>query len=539
MAGVVTLTRLILRRDRIKLPIWIIGFTGLLLSMIPLLRDVYGDPESLATMHATFSTNPAALFMTGPMDEPSFGAFMTLETLIWWGIAIAFLNTLLLVRHTRHNEEIGAQELILSGQVSRGAGLGAVLLVALGVNSVITAGLGFGMQALGSEWSAESSWLYAVVMGAFGMVWASIAAVVAQLTQTGRSANSILAGLIGVGFILRGIGDFLGKADASGVHQPAWVSSLSPFGWLQATRPLTLPDWSPILIFVLISVFAISVSFILLSRRDVGSGLLPARRGRLRAKSFLATPLGLTLYLQKNIFFGWLLAILVMACTIGALVPQMDDIYSQSDSMRQTIEAIGGSGTLVPTFMSAMMAIVSLMVFAYALHGLGKMRSEEASGYLENLLATKLSRTRWLMLHVATIFVGGLVMLAATGFSLALLTNLLSDYGLSTINYTLAGLSYAPVLLIFMALYLALFGIKPRIAGAITWLYFGLVAFIMWLGPALRLSQLFMNLSVMEHMATPPVQDIAILPFVALALASVVIFALGFSRWQKRDLVGR
>lgn len=66
MSGLLTLIRLILRRDRVKLPLWIGIFVLGLLAMIPLLRDVYGSKESLQVMYATLAANPAGLFMTGP-----------------------------------------------------------------------------------------------------------------------------------------------------------------------------------------------------------------------------------------------------------------------------------------------------------------------------------------------------------------------------------------------------------------------------------------------------------------------------------------
>lgn len=537
MAGLGILVRLILRRDRIKLPLWISGFVLSLLAMIPLLRDVYGDEESLAVVYETFSANPAGMFMTGPMDEPTFGAFMMIETLLWWGIAIAFLNTLLVVRHTRHNEENGAQELLLSGQVHRASSLVAALMVAFGVNLLIAFGLGLGMQAIGATWSAEQSWLYAFSMAGFGFTWAAIAAFVAQLTESGRSANGILASLIGAGFVVRGIGDFLGEMGANGFHQPEWMSFLSPFGWLQATRPLVGGfEWWPIGLMVGFSIAVIGVSFGLLSRRDVGAGLLPSRKGKAKASRLLKSPLGLTLYLQKNIFIGWLVAVLAMVGTIGILVPQMGDIYESSDSMRQMIQAIGGAGALLPSFLAAMIAIISLMVFGYAIHGLGKIRSEEASGHLESLLATKLSRSKWLGLHLGVVLLGGLAMLALTGLTLAICVNLLSDFSVDTLGYALAGLGYAPVLFGFTALYLLLFGLWPRLAGGLTWSYFGFVAFSLWLGPIVQLDQKIMNLSVMEYIATPPVEAVSWPPLIVITAISVVLGTLGLIAFRHRDI---
>lgn len=535
MAGLGTLIRLIFRRDRIKLPLWIGGFILSLVSMIPLLRDVYGDEESLQAMYATFGANPAGLFMTGPMDEPSFGAFFVLETLIWWGIVAAFINTLFVVRHTRHNEEIGAQELLLSGQVHRAASLVATLLVALGINVLIVLGLGFGMEAMNPDWETSQSWLYALALGAFGFAWAAIAAIVVQIVESTRSANGSLAGLIGVGFIVRGIGDFLGTVDSAGIHQASWASSFSPFGWMQATRSLTESEWGALAVPVVFAAVATLSAFLLLARRDVGAGLLPSRKGKVRASRLLKSPLGLAWYLQKNVFIGWFVGVLAMIGTIGILVPQMSDVFESSETMRETIQSIGGVGALVPTFMSAMMAIVCLMVFAYVIHGLGKLRGEEASGHLENLLATRLSRLKWLSLHALIVLVGAVVMLAATGGLLTVLTNMLSDFGVDVWEYTLAGLSYVPVMLVFMALYLALFGIVSRLAGGLTWLYFGFVAFALWIGPILQLDQWVMDLSIMEHVAAPPAEDIVWRPLLVLSAIALGLILIGLATFRRRD----
>lgn len=537
LAGLGTLIGLIARRDRVKVPLIITLFVLSLVSMVPLLKDVYGDEASIDSLYAALGTNPAMLFMTGPIDEASFGGLVTIETLLWWGLAVAFINTLLVVRHTRHNEEIGAQELILSGQTHRMTSLVAVMLAALAINGLLAVGVGLGMQIDGSTWGADQAWLYGLAMGAFGLAWAGVAAVVVQLVESGRSANGLLASLIGFSFVVRGIGDFMGRVDASGLHQPAWISHLSPFGWLQATRPLTEPDWLPLVIPVVFWLAAIVLSLVLLTKRDVGAGLLPSRRGRARASRLLATPLGLTIKLQKNIFTGWLIGVMVMVATIGALVPQMGQIFEGSDSMQQMIEAIGGVGELIPAFMSAMIAISALMVFAYVLQGLGRLRGEEASGHVEQLLSTRLSRIKWAVWHVCTVVVGGLSMLVVVGSGMAIFVNALSDVRVDVGEYVLAALSYAPILLAFVALYLLLFGILPRIAGLVSWLYFGFVAFISWLGPMLGLEDWVMKLSVMEHFSAPPVEQINTNPVIIVSAVSLALIVVGLAVWRQRNLL--
>lgn len=535
MAGLWTMIRLILRRDRLKLPIWIGGIVATLVAMVPLLRDMYVTEESLQTIYATFSTNPSMLFMTGSMDEPTLGAFFTLETMLWWGIAVALFNTMLVVRHTRHNEEIGAQELLLSGQMHRSTSLAAVLLVVAGVNALIAMGVGVGLVATNPGWAVSQSWLYGIAMGVFGFAWAVIAAVVVQLVENGRTANGVIVSLVGIAFLVRGVGDFMGRTNSSGVHEATLVSSFSPFGWMQAARPLTDPQWGSLWLPLIVSAALMVVSFVLLARRDVGAGLLPSRRGKQRASHLLGTPVGLTWKLQKNVFFGWLAGIVLMATTIGALVPQMSDIFGDPE-MIGVIRAIGGVGELIPTFMSAMMAIICLLVFGYVIHALGKLRSEEVSGRLENVLATRTTRIKWLGLHVGIVFAGGVIMLTVIGSLLAILTNTMSGFSVDVWEYTISSLSYVSPLLAFMGLYVGLFGVLPRIASGITWFYFGFVFFVLWLGPIIGLEQWVMDLSIIEHLASPPVEDILWQPLIGICFVAITLGVVGFTAFWRRDI---
>lgn len=535
--GVWHLVWLALRRDRLKLPIWLLGISGLLALMIPLLRNVYGDQQSIDTLYQTFTATPAVLFLTGPMDAPTFGAFFTLETILWWGLAIAFMNTLLVTRHTRQNEEIGAQELILSAQLPRHSGLSSALILAGKVNATLIVLIGLSFVLFDAPWSLESTWLYAFAMGAFGLVWAGLAGVVAQLVSSTRSANGILAGLIGLTFVVRGVADFLGSYRSDGVIEPAGLSWLSPFGWLQATRPLTHPDWWPLLVSVGFLLASILLAYWLLTRRDIGSGLLVARSGRLRASRLLTSSFGLTLLLQRNIFVGWLVAVLVMALTIGALVPQMSNVYESSEDLMLMIEAIGGTGELVPSFISAMLAIIVMMVVGYALHGIGRLRSEESSAHLENILALPQSRIAWLARHIIVVTFGSAIMLALNGLILAGSVNLLTDYQLDIAEYTWASISYLPLVLVFVAGYGLLFAVLPRLAGAISWLYYGYMVFMLWIGPILKFDDWVYNLSPMNYLPAVPMEEFAIRPIIVVSTITIALLLIAGLSWRQRDIL--
>lgn len=538
MIGTWQLIKLILRRDRVKLPLWIIGFVGFLLYMIPMLRATYGQPAGLNTIFNLFETMPSVLLLTGPMDTPTFGGLFTFETTLWWGLVLAFFNTLLVIRHTRANEENGSQELILSGRVSRLAPLSAVLIVAFAANLLIAVLTTGGMLALYGGWSFSSCALYGLAFGAFGFAWAAVAAVVAQLVESARTANGILAGLIGAAFLLRGLGDFTGTTSASGILQPAWISHLSPFGWLQATRSLTFPDWAPLLIPLIFAAGAVILAFVLLKQRDLSAGILPAHNGRGRASKFRRTALGLTVYLQKNIFAGWLVGCLALVGIVGMLASnKMTAVYSSSDAAKTMIETMGGRGDFLAAFLTAMLKIAVIMVLAYTVQAIAKLRAEESSGHLENLLAARLSRVGWAVRHSAVVLVGAAVMLAASGAILALVANFSGHLGLNVGDYVLGALSYWPLALAAVGVYILLFGVLPRAAGAVLWAIYGFVAFMSWLGPLMKIDQRIIDLSPLTHFAAAPAEAVMAWPLIIAAVIAIALAIGGLVAWRQRNLI--
>ena len=325
-------------------------------------------------------------------------------------------------------------------------------------------------------------------------------------------------------------------ANHGGLIQPMWISYLSPFGWMQATRALTYPEWWPLVIPALFIVVAIIWAFFLQGVRDVGAGLLPACKGRDRAKPFLRTLPGLTWYLQKNIFLGWFIGTLSFIMIIGWLVPEMADVFDSSEFTQQLIQAIGGMGAIIPAFLSTFLMLTAIAVIGYVMQGLSKMRSEEAKGYLENLLATRVSRFKWMAFHVGMVIDCSILILVSSGIVLAVSTNLLTDVSVSVWDFTLAAFSYVPVVLAFIGVYVLLFGLIPRAAGAIVWSYYGFIAFATWVGPMIGLPEWLMNLNIMKHVAAAPANEIVIVPLLIITGVAVAAYVVGNIVWRNRDL---
>ncbi|MFD0474863.1 ABC transporter permease [Nonomuraea thailandensis] len=195
------------------------------------------------------------------------------------------ISILLMIRHTRVEEETGRRELLASGVIGRHAPLAAALAVVLAAN--LLHGLLSVPALVAGGLPTGSSLLFGLSTAAGGWAFAAVAAVTGQLTASSGTARGIAIAIGGLLFALRSL------ADTGGI---GWLAWLTPFGWVRLTRPYAGDQWW---VLGLIAVFAAAlaaVAFTLSTRRDVAGGLISVRLGpaeeRCRARS--ACPLACT-----------------------------------------------------------------------------------------------------------------------------------------------------------------------------------------------------------------------------------------------------
>src|SRR5690554_1003460 len=182
------LTKFILRLDRIRIPLWLIGITFFTLIVPPAFLELYNSEQERQAIALTMA-NPAmtAMFGHGDIENYTIGAMMTHQMLLLTAVVVGLMSILLVARHTRGDEEDGRMELIRSHPVGRLSYLNAALLVATGTSVLLALINGFGLFALGIEsMDLEGSLLYASALGATGMFFVGVTAVFAQLAESSR-----------------------------------------------------------------------------------------------------------------------------------------------------------------------------------------------------------------------------------------------------------------------------------------------------------------------------------------------------------------
>lgn len=535
--GTFRLVRLALRRDRIKLPAWILAITGLIAANIPSVLNIYGKTVQSQTEYATTAASSVvSRSFGGPIQGSAVGEIVTNEVLLFTAIAVAFMSTLAVVRHTRQNEETGRAELIGSAVLGRHASLVAALLVAVLANIVLAGGL-FGIL-VGNGLPAEGSIGIAAAIAAVGIAFAAVAAVTSQISESARGANNLAALAIGVAFLLRAVGDGMGQltADRLGVVS-SWPSWLSPLGWSQQIHPYTTQRWW---IFGLLAGFALTavlVAFYLNAHRDIGRGMVEARKGPAHAPRALLSAWGLARRLQRGTLIGWSIAVGVTGAILGLISKEFGAMFEDNPDLQAYIQSLGGTGGFEDVFFAAMFAIMAICIAGYAVQALQRMRSEEVNGTLEPLLATSTSRWGWALSHIGYTWFGTILLIGILGVTSGLSFVLFADGTWPDVwRLTAATFAQLPAILAIAGVFVLLFGAVPRAVIAITWSAFGFCLLIGQFGELLKLPQYALNVSPFTHIPAAPSEPIVWLPLISITVAAVALTTAGLWLFRKRNI---
>ncbi|MFE6282542.1 ABC transporter permease [Streptomyces sp. NPDC057877] len=528
LAGTRTLIRFALRRDRVRLPVWVLAlFLGTVMTAQNY-KTLYPDPEDRANIAETMNS-PAGLAMSGPahyLDDYNFGAMLSHAMIGFMAVLVGLMSVLVITRHTRAEEETGRAELVRSTVVGRHAQLAAALSVAVLANLVLALLLAVGLPGLGVDGiDTSGSLLYGATHAAAGIVFAALAAVTVQVTAHARGASGMALAVIGVAYVLRAAGDS-GSSEA--------LSWLSPIGWVQRTYPYVDNTWWPLLLCAALAVACAATGFVLSTRRDVGAGLRPEKLGSPVASDALATPLGFALRLHRGTLVGFGAGLFLMGAMYGSILGDAEDMLKDIDQIQEALDRIGGA-TVVESFAAMVMVVITVVAAVYVVMAALRPRSEETAGRAEPLLATGLSRDRWVGAHLAVAMGGGtlVLLLAGLGFGISGAAST-GDAGLLW-KLLGAAVAYAPALWVTVGVAVVLFGWFPRASSA-AWVV-PVYAFVVgYLGQLLQFPDWMNNLSPFGHVPQLPAADMSWTPILLLTLVAAGLVWLGLAGFRRRDL---
>ncbi|AJK69669.1 ABC transporter permease [Corynebacterium marinum] len=530
--GTGILLRFMLRRDRWRLPAWVLGLTLLMVYFSTALGTVL-DEASLAGM-AQLARSPVTALVGGPgygFDAITVPRFLAGLYGTYLMLGAAFMSMLTISRHTRAEEQSGRAELVLAGAVGRHAQPTAALVLAVFMNLLMALLMtGVVLTApLDPAPEPAPTILFTASIAAVGIAFAGVSTATAQLSPFSRTCTGLAGTVLAVSFIVRGLGDMSRVQDG----RLAWLSWLSPIGWAQQTAPYTLDRWWPLLLPLLFAGFTAGLGFRLRSRRDLGAGVVADRPGNDRAPTWLGSPLALAWRLQRGTLIGWSGAFLVAGLVFGAFTQTITD--TAGDMPPEILAVMGGATAITEGYLGFMGIYFAVMLSVYGILAVTSLRGEETSYRSEPVLAAAVGRVGWVLSWVAVAAAGALWLSVLAGIAEGLGAVLVTaDWSLFLPTVLGHGVQFAPVWL-FIGLAAAFYGLVPRLVGLV-WLVFIAGSVLSMFGRMLQLSQTWLNLSPFEHVGQHPATEVAWAGVGLLAGGGVILALLGALAFRRRDL---
>ncbi len=522
LTGTAALVRLALRRDRVMLPAWLFALVLTLYGSVVSTAAVYPTADARREAAQAIGSSPAVIALYGPAtDLGTLGGLATWKPNTFLAVLVALMSMLLVVRHTRADEETGRLELLGSTVVGRHASLTAALIVAAGTNVALAALMT--LSVLGQDLPTAGVAALSLGFCGVGLVFAAVAAVAAQLTESSRTANGITATVLGVAFLLRAVGD----------TGPSWPSWLSPIGWAQRLRPFGDLNWWPLVLPALAVPLLVAVAYRLSGRRDLAAGFLAPRPGP--ADGALHGPFALAWRLQRGALLGWAVGFALAGAAIGSIASGAGDLLGDNQWVRDFITRFGGEQAIVDSYLATSMGIIGIVATAYAVQAALRLRGEEVAQRVEPLLAGGVGRVRWVLSHLAVAVLGPAVLLTVAGLAAGVAHGIrVGEVG--QVPRVLGGaLVQLPAVWVVVGITLALFGLVPRVATA-GWGVLVLFLLLTELGPSLRLSRWVLDASPFAHVPKLPVMPFTAAPLVALLAVALAFAAVGLVGVRRRDL---
>lgn len=515
--GTLSLLRLALRRDRVRLSVWLATLTMVMVYAPNAIRLAYPE-EAQRQARVNLMKTPAATIMGGPMfggNETGLGAMMANELMLTMIVATSILAILTVIRHTRAEEEGGAAELVLSSVVGRYARTTAALILVGAANAVLAVTMTLAMASTGFGLLDTA----AMCLGVTGvaMVFGAVAAVTAQLWRQSRTATGAAMAALALAALVRGIGDVIDNSGSA-------LSWFSPIAWAQQMRAFVDLRWWPFTLLVVLTLALVALAATLESRRQYDAGTIPSS-GEHAGAHAIKSVLGLHLTLQRGQTLGWAVGLFLGGLAFGSMTKSLLDAAEENELIQRVLVAQGTDS--VYTTMTQFLAAAAT---AYVVSAVLRLLNDEEKGLGEVVLAGAVSRWRWLVTVIASALVGSAVLMFFAGLGNGLGAGITLNEPGTIVRLTLGGLAYVPAMAVMAGI--AALSVAVR-RGWIAWLAVTFVVASLYLGALLRLPRWLLDLSPVGQTTAP--SSYPVMTMTAMVVVAALLTLCAGAIYRRRD----
>ncbi|WP_017607680.1 ABC transporter permease [Nocardiopsis xinjiangensis] len=518
---------MILRRDRLLLALFIALPVLIVASQTNAFQELYPTAEARRTFTQQSNANPATLGMLGPIFASSLGSLVAWRVGVMGMLFAGIPSLLLVIRHTRAEEESGRRELLSSTTAGRNAPLTAALAAVFGANLALAAAVAIVLAAFGLP--VAGSLALGLSFAGAGWMCAAIGGVAAQVSESVGTARGISLMAFTVLFLPRIAADAAGQEGGF-----AWLSWLSPLNWTRLSSPFAGEKWWVLALVVGFTAVLAAAAYALCAGRDLGAGFLRPRPGPAQAAPGLASPLALAWRLHRSTLLSCTVGFALVGGLAGSVAPISTELLGDAQPEGGFL-AFAGADDVGEAFVSLIVYALSVsLVSAYAIMAVFRLRAEESSGHADSLLSGPVPRLRWAWSHLLIAALGPLVLLAALGLSAGLTYSLVSGDVAGELPRILGSTMAAlPAVWVMAALATAAYGLLPRFAAIVGWGALGVFLFIELGWEAQQISDAVFALSPFAHVH--PSTEVGLVTLLSLTAVAALLAAGGLLGLRGRN----
>lgn len=525
------LTRFSFKRDWLKLSVWSVVLIALFVGVAGKFTTLYGSQASIDQITKTLKT-PAMVSLFGKMPTGPYTSadVFASEMTVFMAIVAAVMNLNFMIKSTRGEEESGILEMIQAHSVGRLSNLSASLLELFILNLIIGLIYSLGLQFANlTGTDTNGNFLLGLGLGVAGFMFATIAAVTAQLTDNARMATILSYLIFGVMYIARMITD---------VTHPKYTWFV-PMGWVEKFSTYKDNNWLPIFLMFGLSLILILLAFYLNNHRDIGSGLIATRPGRATASAFLRGPLSLFWRLNRVSILVWFFGIMILGATYGSIFNTIGDILKTNPMLKQLLDtkAINAANILIiKQFVAILMIVFAALALVPAISIINYLKTGENKGYLEIIHSTPTSRLKLFTSVLALAILTSVTVLFAGVYGLYAGGNVVMDHPLKLVIFLRGFYGYLTPVLIMLGISTCLIGWLPKLS-ALNYGYLVLAFFIQYFGKLLKLPDWTEKLTPFGFIDHVPVKNFDPTTFWWQMGLAVVLMVIGYLGYRRRDLI--
>lgn len=521
------LIKFIIRRERVISIIWLLSFVIFSIIIAGAYTQLFTSEEERMVMVVTMQ-NPMMIALMGPpyaLNNFTTGVMFASELLLMTALVVVLMNIFFVTRHTRSDEEAGRVEVIRSLPVGRSANLGATLMTAFILNFILAILMGLGLIILNIEsMNAAGSFAYGAALGVVGFFFAAVTAVFAQLSHNPRGTIGYSIIFMFICYLTRAYGDI----------KDNFLSYISPFGLIIKTEVYHLNKIWPLIVVFIFSLPLILLAFYLNAKRDLGQGIISAKKGKEKANFMLKSSFGFTFSLLKNSIIVWAISLVIFGAMYGSVMGDMDTYIGNIDIFKDLLQGTQGYSA-VEMFLSILMSVLAMFATIPILSVVFKLANEEKAGRVEVILSKPLSRNKQFTNYLIITLIISILMPFLSIFGLWGASYLVVDPAPSFISLFKAMMVYLPAIWMLIGIAFLVIGLAPKYTNVV-WIYLGFSFFAVYLGSLLKLSDWFVKLSPFGWIPQLPIDSINWWVLIIIILISTGLILLGYIFYNKRDI---